>query len=110
MRQAFLEAHRDAPLIVFDIPLLFEKGGGTGLTGVAVVSAPAEVQRARVLARPGMTEEKFERILRLQMPDAEKRRRADHVIDTGVTHQETREQVRQLIACLLDGKERYPNT
>jgi dephospho-CoA kinase len=106
MRKAFLERHRDTSLIVFDIPLLFEKGGGAGLDAVAVVSAPAEMQRERVLARPGMTAEKFENILRLQMPDVEKRRRADHVIDTGVSHQETREQVRQLIACLLDGKER----
>ncbi|NNM77283.1 dephospho-CoA kinase [Sphingomonas sp. ID1715] len=106
MRKAFLEQHKDAPLIVFDIPLLFEKGGAGGLDAVAVVSAPAEVQRARVLARPGMTPEKFAYILGLQMPDAEKRQRADHVIDTGVSHEETRVQVRQLIACLLDRKER----
>ena len=106
MRQEFLQQHRAAPLIVFDIPLLFEKGGGAGLDAVAVVSAPAKLQRERVLARPGMTAEKFEQILRLQMPDAEKRRRADYVIDTGVPHQQTREQVRQLIACLLSGKER----
>ena len=106
MRQRFLDENRDEPLIVFDIPLLFEKGGGAGLDAVAVVSAPAEVQRARVLARPGMTPEKFERILALQMPDAEKRARADFVIDTGVPHEDTRAQVRQLVSCLLDGKGR----
>ena len=99
MRQRFLEKHRDAPLIVFDIPLLFEKTGRSGLDAVAVVSAPAEVQRARVLARPGMTVERFEHILALQMPDAEKRARADFVIDTGVSHEETRARVRQLISC-----------
>lgn len=101
MRQAFLERHRHAPLVVFDIPLLFEKTGKAGLDAVAVVSAPPEAQRMRVLARPGMTPEKFERILALQMPDAEKRTRADFVIDTGVSHEETREQVRQLVSCLL---------
>lgn len=102
MRQRFLEANRDAPLIVFDIPLLFEKSSGAGLDAVVVVSAPPEVQRARVLARPGMTREKFERILALQMPDADKRARADFVIDTGVPHEDTRTQVRQLVSCLLE--------
>jgi dephospho-CoA kinase len=106
MRQAFLDRHRDAPLVVFDIPLLFEKTGKAGLDAVAVVSAPPEVQRARVLARPGMTAEKFERILSLQMPDAEKRARADFVIDTGVSHEETRAQVRQLVSCLLEPEAR----
>jgi dephospho-CoA kinase len=102
MRQRFLEAHRAAPLIVFDIPLLYEKGGAAGLDAVAVVSASTEAQRERVLARPGMTAEKFERILALQMPDAEKRARADFVIDTGGTHQHTRDQVRRIIACLAE--------
>jgi dephospho-CoA kinase len=101
MRTRFLADHADAPLIVFDIPLLFEKGGGAGLDAVAVVSAPPHVQRERVLARPGMTQEKFERILALQMPDAEKRARADFVIDTGVPHEDTRAQVRQLVSCFL---------
>lgn len=100
LRQAFLRDQADQPLIVFDIPLLFEKGGGQALDAVAVVSAPAEMQRARVLARPGMTEEKFERILALQVPDAEKRARADHVIDTGRTLAETEAQVRALVATL----------
>lgn len=99
-RASFLAAHADAPLVVFDIPLLFEKTGPAGLDAVAVVSAPAEVQRARVLGRRGMRSEKFDRILALQMPDAEKRARADFVIDTGTPHEQTRQQVRELIACL----------
>ena len=99
-RLAFLERHAAEPLLVFDIPLLFEKGGSAGLDAVAVVSAPAPVQRARVLARPAMTPEKFEAILALQMPDAEKRARADHVIDTGVGLEDTRAQVQRLISCL----------
>jgi dephospho-CoA kinase len=108
LRQAFLHAHRDrdAPLIVFDIPLLFEKSGAAGLDAVAVVSASPDVQRARVLARPGMTVEKFERIVALQMPDEQKRARADFIIDTGVPHEDTRAQVRRLIACLLECKSR----
>jgi dephospho-CoA kinase len=101
MRARFLEKHAAAPLVVFDIPLLFEKSGGAGLDAVAVVSAPADVQRARVLARPRMTIEKFERIIALQMPDSEKRARADFVIDTGVSHQKTRERVRELVSCIL---------
>ncbi len=96
-RTAFLADHASAPLVVFDIPLLFEKGGHASVDAIAVVSAPAEVQRARVLARPGMTQEKFERILALQVPDAEKRARADHLIDTGTALEETRGEVRALI-------------
>lgn len=104
MRADFVARHRSAPMIVFDIPLLFEKGGHDTLDAVVVVSAPAEVQRARVMARPGMTAEKFACILALQMPDAEKRRLADYVIDTSVPHQRTRAQVHELIACLSAGK------
>ncbi len=99
-REAFLRAHRDALLVLLDIPLLFEKGGWDQVDKVAVVSAPAEVQRARVLARPGMTAEKFERILSLQMPDAEKRARADFVIPTGGEIATTRAAVRAIIAGL----------
>lgn len=106
MRRRFLADHADAPLVVFDIPLLFEKTGRTGLDAVAVVSAPADVQRARVLARPDMTPEKFERILALQMPDAEKRARADFIIETGRPYEETRDEVSQLISCFLASKGR----
>ncbi len=106
MRRAFLDRHAAAPLIVFDIPLLYEKGRPAGMDAVAVVSAPAEVQRQRVLARPGMTPEKFERILALQMPDAEKRSRADFVIDTGCPHQQTREEVRRIVSCLTESEAR----
>jgi dephospho-CoA kinase len=97
MRRAFLADNSQAPLIVFDIPLLFEKTGRGDLDAVLVVSAPAKVQRARVLARPGMSEEKFAQILALQVPDAEKRARADHVIDTGTSLAETRHAVQRLV-------------
>ena len=87
---------------MFDIPLLFEKTGASSLDAVAVVSAPADIQRERVLARPGMTLEKFEKILALQVPDAEKRARADFVIDTGTTLAATRHEVAALVAQLRE--------
>lgn len=97
MRQAFFEKYRDRPLILFDIPLLFEKGGAEGVDHIVVVSAGAEQQRARVLKRPGMTEERFEQIKKLQMPDADKRQRADSLIDTSLPHAETRQKVQKLV-------------
>ena len=101
-RAAFLQAHADATIVLFDVPLLFETGGQAYLDKVAVVSAGPQVQRERVLARPGMSPEKFAAILKRQMPDAEKRARADFVIDTGTSHDVTREAVARLIACLSD--------
>lgn len=80
-RAAFLATAR-APVVLFDIPLLFETGAQAWLDATVTVSAPPEAQRARVLARPGMTEDDLARILARQMPDAEKRARADYVIDT----------------------------
>lgn len=106
-RAAFLEEHRDAPLVLFDIPLLFEKTGKAGLDAVIVVSAPADVQRERVLKRPGMTAEKFEHILGLQLPDAEKRARADFIVDTGIPLEATRAQVDALVTCLREHDVRY---
>jgi dephospho-CoA kinase len=105
-RTAFLREHAAAPLIVFDVPLLFETGGNRGVDKVAVVSAAAEVQRARTLQRPGMTPAKFDAILARQTPDAEKRARADFVIPTDVPLEETRQHVRRVIACLTGGEAR----
>ena len=79
-RAGFVARHADAPIVVLDIPLMYETGADAAMDGVAVVSAPAGVQRARVMARPGMTEENFQMILSRQMPDAEKRQRADWII------------------------------
>jgi dephospho-CoA kinase len=100
-REAFLADNAAMPLVVLDIPLLFEAGGSEQVDRIAVVSAPAKVQRERVLARPGMTAEKFERILERQLPDSEKRARADFVIPTGGTLEETRRAVRRILACLV---------
>ncbi|MER9618199.1 dephospho-CoA kinase [Mesorhizobium sp. M0207] len=107
---AFLAEHRaaGAPLAVLDIPLLFETGGRDRVDKVVVVTAPPEVQRARVLARPGMNEEKLASILARQVPDAEKRRRADFVIDTGQGFDATRAAVKAIIAELVVDKAARP--
>ena len=102
-RKAFLASYQDADMILFDIPLLFEKGGQAGVGTVVVVSAPARVQRQRVLARANMTPAKFEHILALQMDDADKRARVDHVIDTGKDINETRADVHSLVKMLRAG-------
>ncbi|MEO0699574.1 MAG: dephospho-CoA kinase [Pseudomonadota bacterium] len=96
-RSEFLARNASEPMLVFDIPLLFEGSGHEAVDTIVVVSARPEAQRQRVLARPGMTVEKFERILGLQTPDADKRERADHIVDTGTTLAETRDQVSDLI-------------
>lgn len=102
-REAFLLKHAGAPLVVFDIPLLFEKGGNAEVDKVLVVSAAPELQRARVLARAGMTPDRFAEILALQMPDREKRARADYLIDTGRSEADTAAEVRALVEKLTSG-------
>ncbi len=99
---AFVEHHRRAnvPLIVLDIPLLFETGGRERVDKVVVVTAPPDAQRSRVLARPGMTREKFESILARQVPDEEKRRQADFIIDTGKGMEPARREVHRIIETL----------
>lgn len=100
----FLQRARDEGRVwvVMDIPLLFESGSERLVDRTIVVTAPEDIQRTRVLSRPGMTEEKFEAILARQMPDAEKRDRADFVIDTSVSLEETRTQVRAVLDALTE--------
>jgi dephospho-CoA kinase len=93
-------AARGEKVAVLDIPLLFETGGDRRVDAVVVASAPAEVQRARVLERPGMTVAKLEAILAKQMPDAEKRRRADFVVDTSRGFEAARADVRAILAAV----------
>ena len=99
-REAFVDEHSGAPALIFEIPLLFETGGEKEFDKVIVVSAPEDVQCARVLQRQGMTAEKLESILERQTPDREKRRRADFVVDTGTDLSTTEAQVRDILACL----------
>ena len=112
-QQRFLEAARARrePRVVLDVPLLYESGGTARWDKVLVVSAPAAIQRARVMARPGMTEARFRAILAKQMPDAEKRRRADYVVPSGLgralTYRKLKQIVRELrhdAACAADSR------
>ena len=99
-REQFIAANRGAPALMFDIPLLFETHGEQEFDKVITVSAPAEVQRVRVMARPGMTTAKFARILERQTSDAVKREHSDFVIDTGGSLDQTRAQLDAILACL----------
>ena len=99
-RSRFIDANLDAPALLFDIPLLFETGADAAFDKVIVVSAPPEVQRERVLARPGMTPERLDAILARQLPDDEKRRRADFIIATGGDLSTTQRQVGHILSCL----------
>ena len=92
---------KGAPAAILDIPLLFETGGEGRCDVVVVVSAPGKVQRERVLARPGMSEAKFQAILAKQTPDAEKRARADHVVETSRGIEDARRQVRAVLERIL---------
>jgi dephospho-CoA kinase len=97
---------RDAKVVVLDIPLLFETGGDTRVDATVVVTAPADVQRARVLERPGMSAEKLDALLAKQMPDAEKRRRADFIVDSGQGIEHARAQVRQILTRIANMSKR----
>ncbi len=103
--EAFLRAAKaqGAAIALVDIPLLFETGGEKRVDRIVVVSAPADIQRARVLARPGMTAEKLDAILARQLPDAEKRARADFVLDTSGSFDNLRQQIMTIIQ-KLSGK------
>jgi dephospho-CoA kinase len=103
-RQHFIEANRNAPALLFDIPLLFETGGESAFDKVIVVSAPFEIQLRRVLARPRMTSAKLDAIIARQTPDEDKRQRADFVIETGVDLSTTERQVGDILACLGIGR------
>jgi dephospho-CoA kinase len=107
-RERFLaEAQaRGAPVVLLDVPLLFETTGERGCDAVVVVSAPPELQRRRAFGRPGMTEEKFTALVAKQMPDADKRRRADFVVDSSQSFDHARAQVHdilQAVAKMRDG-------
>lgn len=97
--QKFLARHAavGAPFVILDIPLLFETGAEKRLDRIAVVTCSAKLQRERVLKRPGMTEEKFAMILARQVPDSEKRKRADYIIDTSDSFDVTRQQVKAIV-------------
>lgn len=99
-RERFIRSNQDKAALLFDIPLLFETHGEAAFDKVIVVSAPGEVQRQRVLARPGMSEARLAAILERQLPDSDKRRRADFVIDTGGELSTTESRVREVLACL----------
>jgi dephospho-CoA kinase len=105
-REGFIADHAGAGAAVFEIPLLFETDGESDFDKVIVVSAPADVQRSRVLKRAGMSTARLDSILARQTPDAEKRRRADFVIDTGGDLSTTEAQVREILACLGLGASR----
>ena len=107
--RAFLgrQARAGRPLVVLDIPLLFETGGEALCDAVVVVAAPPFVQRARVMARRGMTSARFQAILTKQMPNREKRRRADFVVNTGLSKAVTLRQLRAIVTLLRRQPERY---
>jgi len=108
-KKSFLAAmaRRRKSVVVLDVPLLFETGGESYCDGAVVVSAPPFIQAARVLARPGMTRETFERILAQQTPDAEKRRRADFIVETGLGRYESLRTIRKILNTVDNWRARH---
>lgn len=105
-RAEFIDKNRDKAALLFEIPLLFETGGEGAFDKIIVVFAPSDVQRRRVLERPGMTQEKLAAILARQMSDSEKRARANFIVQTGGELSTTEAQVREILSCLgLSGGE-----
>ena len=98
---------RGVPVVVLDVPLLFETGAQHGCDAVVVVSAPPELQRRRALQRPGMTEEKFAAFVAKQMPDTEKRRRADFIVDSSQTFEHARAQVHEILRVVAKMREKH---
>jgi dephospho-CoA kinase len=105
-RDRFVAEQHGVPVVLFDVPLLFETGLDRGCEAVVVVSAPPEVQRRRAFERPGMTDEKFAALVAKQMPDAEKRRRADFVVDSSGDFAHTRAQVHDILRRVAKMKRR----
>jgi dephospho-CoA kinase len=105
-RDAFIAQARGAPVVLLDVPLLFETGGERHCDAVVVVSAPPEMQRRRAFERPGMTEEKFSALVGKQMPDGEKRRRADFIVDSSQSFDHARAQVRDILAAIAKMRHR----
>jgi len=105
-RDRFVATQRGVPVVLFDVPLLFETGLDRGCDAVVVVTAPPEVQRQRAFERPGMTDEKFAALVAKQMPDAEKRRRADFVVDSSGDFAHTRAQVHDILRRVAKMKRR----
>ena len=101
-RDALMAGAGEDDVVVLDVPLLFETGGHERVDAVVVVTAPHAHQRSRVLERPGMSEAKLQALLDRQLPDEEKRARADFVVDTGKGLEAAREQVRQILATVRD--------
>ena len=112
MQQQFLAANKamDAKIVVLDIPLLYETGGGTRVDKVIVASCPSFLQRMRAMSRPGMTEAKFQAILAAQMPDAEKRKRADFIVQTGLGRPHAQGLLNKIIASLQTGQSHDPHS
>ncbi len=97
LRSDFMAEHKADDILIFDIPLLFEKGGEKNVDKVVVVSAPSEIQRERALSRPNMSAEKFDHILSIQTPDAIKREKADYIIDSAKPLDDMRMQIKNII-------------